>query len=124
MQKVFLKKVLRSGDIVISIRERDKKGVFRDASVRLEEGRKDRGYVLSSSITSYKSEDGRDIQRATVTLTYICEVFEGDKFTGGHGNKGTISRSYPKYQMFYVKNTGEVIDFALNPTGVMVRNIA
>lgn len=45
----------------------------------------------------------------------------GDKLTGRYGNKGVISAIVPDNEMPTLKRTGEKLDIALNPMGVISR---
>lgn len=115
---------LKVGDIVmecVSEEEVDGKIVVNPRRITLKEGRKDKGYVISNYTEVYTKEDGTKWMRASVTFAYVSPVLKGDKFTGGHGNKGILSKEVPRDEMFYIKETGEIIDIVLNPTGVMPR---
>lgn len=90
--------------------------------IRLKSGKKDKGYVLHSSIDTYKDKDGTEMYNATVVIGYFSNITRGDKFTGGHGNKGTIGKIVYPWDMLWVKETGEEIDAIVSPTGVLPRN--
>lgn len=112
------------GDIVISKLNPSVSGGIIErvpSYTRLKEGSKDRGCVVSSSIEEYQKEDGFTYLRATVSLMYISNPALGTKFSGGHGNKGVVSKIVPACMMPYDEE-GNRADIILNSTGSLPRN--
>nr|BBD14118.1 RNA polymerase subunit beta [Ophirina amphinema] len=56
----------------------------------------------------------------TVTLAKKSSLVVGDKLTGRHGNKGVVSKLYPRSKMPYT-DCGLVTDLSLNPIGISSR---
>ena len=112
--------VLGVGDVVISREEKHGREVSYSYS-RLKEGSKDKGCVVAAGTEVYKKEDGFEYVKATVSLMYINDPALGTKFSGGHGNKGVISKIAPASMMPYDEE-GNRADLILNPTGSLPRN--
>lgn len=112
--------VLGVGDVVISREEKHGTEVSYSYS-RLKEGSKDKGCVVAAGTEVYKKEDGFEYVKATVSLMYINDPALGTKFSGGHGNKGVISKIAPASMMPYDED-GNRADLILNPTGSLPRN--
>lgn len=112
--------ILGVGDVVISREENHGTEVSYSYS-RLKEGSKDKGCVVAAGTEIYKKEDGFEYVKATVSLMYINDPALGTKFSGGHGNKGVISKIVPASMMPYDEE-GNRADLILNPTGSLPRN--
>lgn len=112
---------LKPGDIAICKAYVDSQGKSKISPLVMAEGKKDRGRVISAELQEYM-KDNVKYTRATITLEYVSNSQDGDKFTGGHGNKGVAARHSRFNECFYIKETGELIDGICNPTGVLPRN--
>lgn len=72
-------------------------------------------------------EKGEEIHESCLEITIPMRIYKplevGDKITGRHGNKGTISRILPKNEMPYVVLEGEKkhLDMILSPLGIITR---
>lgn len=70
---------------------------------------------------------GEKIHESCLEITIPMKVHKpleiGDKITGRHGNKGTISRILPKNEMPYVELDGKkrYLDMILSPLGIITR---
>ena len=89
--------------------------------IHIREGKKNKGFVIAANKEQYRKENGDLMNRVSVTLLAISNIQQGDKFTGGHGNKGVIGKILPAYKMPFCAETGKVADIVLNPSGVLPR---
>lgn len=89
--------------------------------IYIREGKKNKGFVIAANREQYRKENGELMNRVSVTLLAISNIQQGDKFTGGHGNKGVIGKILPEWEMPFCAETGKVADIVLNPSGVLPR---
>ncbi len=88
-------------------------------------------FILRTMPTARKIKKGEDlvdnlnesVLSLSVSLTITKPLEIGDKITGRHGNKGTISKIIPDKEMPRVEIDGELrpLDIILSPFGVITR---
>lgn len=101
---------LKPRDVVIGKYVTTSNGIVKDTSIRLDQVTE--GEVVYATITGGKY--------ATVLLASILDSEVGDKWTGDHGNKGTIGKIVPESQMPF-DSSGVPLDALLNPLGLPSR---
>lgn len=104
------KKVLSSMDLALGNLHKTLKGMYQDASSTWEH--EEPGEVTDTVITG---------KTAKVFVKVAAPAKVGDKLTGRFGNKGVISAIISDAEMPIVKRTGERLEAALNPYGVVSR---
>ena len=90
----------------------------RDTSFRMPTG--EYGRVIRTIIFRRKNKLTYEFQKIQVFIAQIRKIQVGDKIAGRHGNKGIISRIFPRQDMPFLPD-GTPIDIILNPLGVPSR---
>lgn len=93
---------------------------YRDISAIIPSGSYTKGKVLRVT-TKMGGRDGDDV--ATITIEILTEktLKQGDKLSGRHGNKGTITAILPDEQMPMRADDGKRLDLIFSPLAVPSR---
>jgi len=125
---ILVGKISPKGEKTLTPEERLLRAIFgekskevKDTSLRMEHGKG--GRVVSVKVFTRKRgaklEPGV-IKRIRVEVAQIRKIKVGDKLSGRHGNKGTVSQILPEEEMPFLED-GTPVDIVLNPLGVVSR---
>ena len=104
------KKTLTPTDMALGKLHKNLKNKYDDISI--EWGNPTEGEVVDAVVTNKK---------AKVYVKSKTPMNIGDKLSGRYGNKGVISAILPDHEMPLIKRTGERLEVALNPMGIISR---
>ncbi|NTU73068.1 DNA-directed RNA polymerase subunit beta [Candidatus Roizmanbacteria bacterium] len=126
---ILVGKVAPKGERELTAEERLLRAIFgekakdvKDTSLRMPYGK--RGSVVSIEIIDAQKDPNElepsIMKRIIVNTAQLRKVSVGDKLAGRHGNKGTISRIMPEYDMPYLAD-GTPVDLIISPLTILAR---
>ena len=125
---ILVGKVTPKGETEPTPEERLLRAIFgekardvKDTSLRVPHGTD--GVVVDIQEFTRKNHDELETgvnQMVRVTIAQKRKIQIGDKMSGRHGNKGTVSRVLPVEDMPFLAN-GQPVDIVLNPLGIPSR---